>query len=784
MNFEDCAPLIGHGYLVVPIPPGSKAPAEQQWQKLRIKAGLERWRGQGVGFLCGVGPHPLVGLDIDVTDAALAAALVELAETMLGPALVRVGAAPKALLVYQAAEAGWPKVATAWWMRADTEVPKVKALNDHSVDLPTMTSVTTIHRWRVEALGAGQQFVAYGVHPGTGRPYEWTDIYGGAECMPAAELTTVTREGLRAYLMAAEETAQRHGCDAGPRTHGDLNAHTTGGTEGGGGTADPLLAYEPPVGVSIAEARDALAVLDASDYDLWLRVGMALHHEGGGGPGEWFQLWEDWSTGAPNYTGTADLVQRWKGFGRNGRHPVTMRTVLKLAADARGAQRADGGATDVVEPTRAALSEFEAYLPEHKYIYLPTGALWPAESVNASVSPWPKGGSGKDQAPAKWLDAHRPLVQMTWAPGEPGIIEGRLVDAGGWSAHAGARVFNQYKPPGVLAGDAREAGRWRDHLRRVYPEAGTAEHIERWFAQRLQAPQVKINHALVLGGGQGVGKDTLCEPLKRGVGPWNWSEISPSQLVGAFNPWRKSVVVRLSEIHDLGETNRFAFYEATKTLAAAPPDVLSVNDKFRSEYSVLNVLGLLMTTNYKLDGIYLPPDDRRHFVAWSEFDKGELDEGFWAEFWAWLDAGGIGAVVAFLRGLSLAGWDAKAPPPQTEAWHQIVGVGTAPESAELDDAIDALGRPAVLTLDALRDSVVLSTDSSLGADLGDIRKRRQWVHRMDQAGYEPLRNPQVRDQLWVIGKKRQVIYMRKNLPNSEKMRLLNGEAVKILSKGA
>ena len=32
---------------------------------------------------------------------------------------------------------------------------------------------------------------------------------------------------------------------------------------------------------------------------------------------------------------------------------------------------------------------------------------------------------------------------------------------------------------------------------------------------------IKVNHALVLGGEPGIGKDTLIEPVKGAVGPWN-----------------------------------------------------------------------------------------------------------------------------------------------------------------------------------------------------------------------------------------------------------------------
>ena len=87
----------------------------------------------------------------------------------------------------------------------------------------------------------------------------------------------------------------------------------------------------------------------------------------------------------------------------------------------------------------------------------------------------------------------------------------------------------------------------------------------------MQHPEVKINHALMLGGGQGIGKDTICAPLKHAVGPWNFIEISPKHISGRFNGYAKSVFLRVSEARDLGEVNRFDFYEQMKVLTASPP---------------------------------------------------------------------------------------------------------------------------------------------------------------------------------------------------------------------
>ena len=122
----------------------------------------------------------------------------------------------------------------------------------------------------------------------------------------------------------------------------------------------------------------------------------------------------------------------------------------------------------------------------------------------------------------------------------------------------------------------------------------------------MQRPHEKINHGLVLGGPQGIGKDTVLEPVKRAVGPWNFLEASPQQMLGRFNGFLKCVVLRISEAKDMGEFDRFKFYDHMKTYLAAPPDVLRVDEKHLREHNVFNVCGVVHDNQ---------PQDRRHLSA-------------------------------------------------------------------------------------------------------------------------------------------------------------------------
>src|ERR1035437_3390116 len=141
-----------------------------------------------------------------------------------------------------------------------------------------------------------------------------------------------------------------------------------------------------------------------------------------------------------------------------------------------------------------------------------------------------------------------------------------------------------------------------------------------------------------------------------------------------------------------------------KSYTAAPPDVLRVDEKNLREHSVLNCCGVIITTNHKADGIFLPAEDRRHFVAWSDLTKEDFTHGYWNLLWRWYEHGGNRHVAAYLAKLDISAFDPKAPPPKTAAFWDIVDANRAPEDAELADVIDLIGQPAATTILRIADA--------------------------------------------------------------------------------
>jgi Family of unknown function (DUF5906) len=422
-----------------------------------------------------------------------------------------------------------------------------------------------------------------------------------------------------------------------------------------------------------------------------------------------------------------------------------------------------------------SIDDFVSYLPMGTYIFLPTREPWPGGSVNSQFPPvalldavgnpvLDKDGKPKTIKATVWLDSHHPVHQMTWAPGLPMFVHNRFVADGGWIEKPGVTCLNLYRPPPEFdGGKASEAKPWLAHVRRVYPN--DVDHIIYWLAHRVQHPEIKINHALFLGGEQGIGKDTMLEPAKYAVAPWNFIEVSPSHMLGRFNGFLKTVILRLNEARDLGESNRFAFNDHLKPYTASPPDTLRVDEKHLREYYIFNCCGVIITSNYKTDGIYLSPDDRRHYVAWSDCTKEDFNEAYWKRLWSWYEKGGYQHVAAYLAKHDLSAFNAKAPPPKTATFWAIVDANRAPEEGELEDIFDKLGKPNAVTLE----QVINHAGYKFSQWLEEVKNRRVIPHRLERVGYAPVRNRDADSGLWRIAGVRQVIYAKKTLSLSDQI---------------
>jgi hypothetical protein len=692
----------------------------KDWPERKTTAAMvEAWKREPDYGIC-IQTRRLRALDIDIEDTALAGAVVAAVYQHLRIAL------PKRY------RANTGRCLLVFWLLADEQG------DFHTQSFHVASGEV------VEFRATGQQFVAVGTHP-SGTRYQWGDL----DCLPDAdEIPTLDRKQFERLWASLE-------------VHFALPDSST---KSNGSTRSTVAAD------AIKNDPVAQKFIDAD---------MVRGNRRPDGRIDVHCPWESEHSGDSGATETTYFMPHTNHYPEGGFKCLHAHCAKRTLRDVLEFFGLSGG-------DQITKEDFWCYLPAgNQYIFVPIGAMWPAASVDARVPPIPFATDNSENAkPAKtsgkhaprkrkkrahiaaseWIRRNQRVDQMVWTPGEPQVILDRLASEGGWIPRTGTTCYNLYRPPILAHGDAKEAGRWLDLVHRVFGD--DAEHIIRWLAQRVQRPGEKINHALVLGGSQGIGKDTILEPVKQAIGPWNFAEESPGTLLGQFNPYIKSVILRVSEARDLGDSNRFAFYDHMKTYTAAPPDVLSCNEKHLKPYTVFNVVGVIITSNHKIDGIHLPADDRRHFVAWSELTKEDFEPDYWIGLWKWYADGGIGHVAAYLQTLDLAGFDAKAPPVKTAAFWAIVDANRAPEDAELADTIDRLNNPAVLTLRDLE----TGAEHGLRAWLEDRKNRRTISHRLESVGYVSVRNDADKhDGQWKIGGRRQAVYGQKDLSMRDKI---------------
>jgi hypothetical protein len=232
------------------------------------------------------------------------------------------------------------------------------------------------------------------------------------------------------------------------------------------------------------------------------------------------------------------------------------------------------------------------------------------------------------------------LVGITYAAGE-GVLVARDGDVYG----------NRWRDarPAIEADAGADISPWLDHCEALIPEASEREHIFNVMAYKVQHPEVKINHAVLHGGDQGCGKDTLWAPFIWAVcGPQlkNRGLLDNDTLGSQWGYALESEILILNELKEPEARERRALANKLKPIIAAPPDMLTINRKGLHPYDSLNRMFVLAFSNDPVP-ISIDSQDRRWFCVWSSAPRMAPDAA--ARLWGWYKAGGYEAIAAWLR---------------------------------------------------------------------------------------------------------------------------------------
>lgn len=204
------------------------------------------------------------------------------------------------------------------------------------------------------------------------------------------------------------------------------------------------------------------------------------------------------------------------------------------------------------------------------------------------------------------------------------------------------------------------------------------KHMLQWMAYTIRHPEKKINHMLILGGGEGCGKDFLLHPLITAMGD-NSYVISGDDLLEGWNDYllgTKYLHINETELGDRREALMVS--NKLKPYAAAPPNHIRVNQKNVKQVKVRNIVNATMTTNSQTP-IKTTGMSRRFYAVWSDLNTRDermnvLPEwqSYWEDRWGWMDAGGVEACIWYLRNcVDLSDFNPSIAPEVTDFMREI-----------------------------------------------------------------------------------------------------------------
>jgi len=227
----------------------------------------------------------------------------------------------------------------------------------------------------------------------------------------------------------------------------------------------------------------------------------------------------------------------------------------------------------------------------------------------------------------------------------------------------------------IFTRTSRDISRFAAHCERLVPDEVERNHCFDVMAYKLQHADVKINHAILHGGDEGSGKDTMWAPFIWSVcGPNNHNKgiIDNESLSSQWGYQLESEILILNELREPEAKERRALANKLKPIIAAPPDMLPINRKGLHPYNMLNRVLVLAFTNDPIP-ISIPSQDRRWFCVWSTAPRMAPDEA--REMWDWYHAGGFEAVASWLYARDVSRFNPAAAPPITDFKMSLVEHG-------------------------------------------------------------------------------------------------------------
>lgn len=534
-------------------------------------------------------------------------------------------------------------------------------------------------------------------------------------------------------------------------------------------TVDWSIRPAPPVSVlvKLADVRSALTAIKDDPHDRWINFALAIKREFADEvPDDGFGVWCEWSARNPDKFDERECDKRWRSLDPESdpEKAVTVASVYWTATNEygwRAAKTKDKGGDDLLAKVQALLEGAVYCIGVKRFVDLASLVTYDKEQFSDRHAIDFPVGIRRPVASTIFIN-HPEAVKVhspTYHPGRERFVT--------WE---GLPRVNLWRPT-TLVRFRGDVGPFLEHAAFLVPDEQERATVLDWMAYTVQHPEKKINWAIFLGGSQGIGKDTLFEPLIRAVGEHNTSIIKAENINGAFTDWLERKLIIVEEMAAFGKRE---MVNDIKPLLSAPPNKVRVNQKFERAYDVPNIGNFVFFSNQR-DALPIDPEERRYFICWSMAEKRPPE--YYTELHAWIEANS-GAVFDWLMDRDVSNFQAQGRAPETEAKAAMVKDTRSPLEQHIAARIKEEALPFdrdIVTIEqvitALPSHIRNASDVKVANALkvcGAVKLQKQ-AQLPDRGG---------RPAVWVL--RRAELY--KEMTPSQLGKLLIGEAVDITEK--
>lgn len=277
---------------------------------------------------------------------------------------------------------------------------------------------------------------------------------------------------------------------------------------------------------------------------------------------------------------------------------------------------------------------------------------------------------------------------VTFMPGAPLIVV----------SSEGVRSYNLWTE-GWITRQSGDVTLFLSHLAHVLDDNEIAvKFVLQFMAHMLQKPEVKMAFAILIIGGQGIGKSLIAEFLAVLVGMENTAFVDMDMLTSPFNGFL--LKSQLIVVNEFSSSANKATRAVIKNLITS--SVLFCNQKGIAAIQIQNYANLILFSN-EADAAKLDKDDRRFFVWLSSAQK--RSPQYYTILCNWFENEGKHAVLDFLLNVDLSDFNPHAAPPKTESRAALIRESLSDQQQALHDMLESGEAPFDNELLVISDAV-------------------------------------------------------------------------------